>query len=114
MLTPEMPEMNITIETDARRVKEVADHLTRSINGYLRGHPHSPMPDVLMGLCHFWLSVVSDQAERMTLSPEQRDSYYRTALSILMKMAQADMEQVIAMRYVAETEGKSKRKGVRT
>jgi hypothetical protein len=100
--------MQVTLETDPRRVKAVADHLTNAVNGYLKGHPGAQMPDVLMGLCHFWLSVISDQADRMTLSPEQRDSYYRTALSILLRLTEHDLEQIVAMRYVAATARKDK------
>jgi hypothetical protein len=106
MFNPDQPEMHIQIETDPRAVKEVADHLTRSFNGYLRGHRGTQMPDALLGLCHFWLSVASDQADRMELSPEQRDSYYRTALSVLVKLVTADMEQILAMRFVAQANKK--------
>lgn len=95
--------MLVSIETDPKVVQRTAAYLTGAFNRYLKAHPHLPMPDTLLGLCHFYASVVSDQAERMELSPEQRDSYYRTTISLLMRLLHADLEQVMAMRFVAKT-----------
>jgi len=93
VLDPEGPELLVPLETDPAVVESVCRHLVDAFNRYLRGHPGLPMPDGLLGLVDFVAHVVADQADRMALSPEQRDSYYRTAISLLLRVLQADLER---------------------
>jgi hypothetical protein len=82
------------LRAEAQTVKDLSLRLLGTFNRYLRGHRESPFPGTLMGVLNFTHVVCSDQADRMGLSPDQRESYYRVAVRSLVSSMQDELHRL--------------------
>ena len=88
----ELPETRVAVRADSRVVRRITEALLETFDRYLDAHPQTSFPDVLMAAISTFHTIVADQADRMALSPEQRESYFLTAVGALTRSLQGEIE----------------------
>ena len=83
--------LQVEAQADEETVRALTTALLRALNEYLNTSENRGYLEVLMALVNFWRLILSDQADQMALSPEQRASLYQVSLRSLAAALDKDV-----------------------
>src|SRR5262245_35318692 len=91
---PRDPEATVPIPANLKVVAGMTETLLGTLDRYIATHEHVGFPEAMMAGVNFFHILLQDQADRMRLSPEQRESFYLTAVGAFTRSLQGELERL--------------------